>query len=325
MKRLALIALIIVMVISIFSFSSLAADLKIAVLLPGPISDEGWNMIGYNALKAAEKKYGAEIAYTERTPVADYEEIFQGYAQAGFDIVWGHGFQFIDAATKVAPNFPKTIFAVATDLFCQPPNGCSLAIYEAQNGFMQGAIAAILTKTNKVGYIGGMGTSSIIKSKKGFEAGVRYISPDVEANNAIVGSFEDPVKAKEIAKAMAQKGVDIIVADADAGNVGIIEAAREEGIKIIGSSGDYGESYPDVVITSGVEDFPKVLSALVDDVLEGKFEPKIYEAGLREGAIRLAPFREYEKKISKEDMAKINQVVEDLKSEKIDLPKLLED
>ena len=103
-----------------------------------------------------------------------------------------------------------------------------------------------------------------------------------------------------------------------------VEAAREEGIKVIGSSGDYGLAYSDVVITSGVEDFSKILEALLDDVVAGTFEPKVYEAGLREGAIWLAPFREHEKEISKEVLAKINQVVVDLISEKIDLLKLLE-
>lgn len=122
MKRLMLIILIIVMTIGVFSLCSWGADLKIAFLLPGPISDQGWNMMAYNALKAAEKEHGAEIAYTERTPVSDFEEIFRGYAQAGYDIIMGHGFQFGDTAKKVAKEFSNTVFIVTSTDISQGPN-----------------------------------------------------------------------------------------------------------------------------------------------------------------------------------------------------------
>ena len=325
MKRLMLITLIIVMTIGVFSLYSWGADLKIAMLLPGPISDQGWNMMAHNALKAAENEYNAEIAYTERTPVSDFEEIFRGYAQAGFNIIMGHGFQFGDVAKKVAQEFPKTIFIVSSSDISQAPNLASFRTMDAQAGFIQGVVAALLTKTNKVAYIGGMEIPPTINQNGGFRAGVKYINPNVEVISAFTGSFHDVAKAKEMAKAIAQKGVDIIVPDADVANLGVIEAAKEEGIKIIGCSTDMGEVSPDITITSLLEDFSKAFTTVVGYVLEGKLEPKAYEMGVQEGALNLAPFRKYEEKVSKEDMAKINQVLDDLKSGKIDLAKYLED
>ena len=325
MKKLILIGLIILVIATMFSFSSLASGLKIAGLFPGPISDQGWNMMAYNAFKAAEKEYTAEIAYTERTPVSDFEEIFRGYAQAGYDIIVGHGFQFGDAAKKVAKEFSNTIFIVTSTDISQEPNLASFRTNDPEAGFIQGVVAALLTETNKVCYIGGMEIPPTINQNKGFRAGVKFIDPDIEVTSAFTGSFNDTAKAKEMAKAMAQKGVDIIIPDADQANLGVVEAAREEGIKIIGCSIDMGEAYPDIVITSLVEDFPGAFVSLVGYILEGKFEPKAYEMGVKEGAIGLAPFRKYEDKVSKEDMAKINQVLDDLKSAKIDLANYLED
>jgi len=325
MKRLMLVTLIIVMIIGVFSLYSWGADLKIAMLLPGPISDQGWNMMAHNALKAAEKEYNAEIAYTERTPVSDFEEIFRGYAQAGYDIIMGHGFQFGDTAKKVAQEFPKTIFIVSSSDISQAPNLASFRTMDTQAGFIQGVVAALLTKTNKVAYIGGMEIPPTINQNRGFRAGVKYINPSIEVISAFTGSFHDVAKAKEMAKAMAQKEVDIIVPDADVANLGVVEAAEEEGIKIIGCSTDMAEVSPDITITSLLEDFSKAFTTVVGYVLEGKFESRAYEMGVREGALSLAPFRKYEEKVSKEDMAKINQVLNDLKSEKIDLAKYLED
>ena len=86
--------------------------LKVAILLPGVITDQGWNTLAYNALKTVEKNLGAEIAYTENTPASDYEEIFRGYANAGFDVVMGHGYEFGDAALLVAKEFLDKYFIV---------------------------------------------------------------------------------------------------------------------------------------------------------------------------------------------------------------------
>ena len=147
MKKLILIGLVILVIATMFSFSSLASGLKIAGLFPGPISDQGWNMMAYNAFKAAEKEYTAEIAYTERTPVSDFEEIFRGYAQAGYDIIVGHGFQFGDAAKKVAKEFSNTIFIVTSTDISQEPNLASFRTNDPEAGFIQGVVAALLTET----------------------------------------------------------------------------------------------------------------------------------------------------------------------------------
>ena len=102
--------------------------LKVAILLPGVITDQGWNTMAYNALKAVEKNLGAEIAYTENTPASDYEEIFRGYANAGFDVVMGHGYEFGDAAMLVAKEYQDKYFIVTSTQISQEPNLSSFVI-----------------------------------------------------------------------------------------------------------------------------------------------------------------------------------------------------
>ena len=104
MKKMTLSLFICLLTVAVFaggqSEDSAEDTLKIACMLPGPANDGGWNTLMYNSLKHQESVYGAEIAYTERTPASDYEEIYRGYAEAGFDIIFGHGFEFGEPAKK---------------------------------------------------------------------------------------------------------------------------------------------------------------------------------------------------------------------------------
>ena len=297
------------------------ASIKVAILLPGSINDQGWNTMAYLAMKTVEKELGAEIAFTEQTPASDFEEIFRGYSIGGYDLIMGHGFQFGDAAKKVAKDFTDKYFIVTSTNIFQEPNLGSFRINDPQSGFVQGYIAALLTKTNKVGSIGGMEIPPVINQQKGFMAGAKYCNPDVEVVTAFTGDFYDVAKAKEMAKAMYHEGMDIIVADVDKASLGITEAARELGFLVIGSSGDLGKENSDVVITSLFEDFSKVFVILVGRIIQGEFEAKPYEMGVQDGVVRLAPLRAGD--VSSKDREKIDQLMKDLKNDKINLDKYL--
>ncbi len=299
-----------------------SGKIKVALLLPGSITDQGWNWVAYNALMAVEKEVGAEVAYTERTPASDYEEIFRGYAVAGYDIIMGHGFEFGDAAKKVAKDFPDKYFIVTSTNISQQPNVASFVINDPQSGFLQGYIAALLSETGKVGTIGGMEIPPIINQQKGFEAGAKYYNPDVKVTMVLTGSFHDVAKGKEMAKALIDTGIDILAADADETNLGVIEAARDAGIQVIGSSADLGAENKDVTITSVLEDFSRVFILLTRKVVDGKFEAAPLQMGMEEGVVYLAPFRG-KRKLTADEKQKIDTLVNDLKSGKIDVSKYL--
>jgi basic membrane protein A and related proteins len=296
--------------------------LKIAALLPGPINDGGWNTLMYNSLLYQEEKFGAEIAYTERTPASDYEEIFRGYAESGYEIIFGHGFEFGDPAMKVAPDYPDVTFIINSTNISQEPNLGSFLVYDFQCGFAQGAVAAIASESGVVGFVGGMEIPPIVNQGKGFVAGAKYINPDVDAKYLLTGDFHDVAKAKEMTKSLISEGADIVVADADEGNHGIIEAVEEADALVIGCSGDLYETVPEareVVLTSVTEDMPMGHSLVIEHILDGSFKPRNYLIGFEDGAVDLAPFRDKASLFSDEQIAKINEILDGLKDGSIDV------
>lgn len=325
MRKLVLIVAVILLSISFFSIDTFATDLKVAMILPGPISDHGWNMMAYEALKNVESELGVEIAYNENTSSSEYESIFRGYSAAGYDLVIGHGFEFSNAAKKVALQYQDTKFLITSSNITQKPNVASFRLNDAQSGFFQGVIAAFLTESNKIGTIGGQEIPPIINQQKGFRAGVEYIDSDIKTTSTYTGSFTDVAKAKEMAQAMIENNIDVIIADADEANLGIIEAAKEaKDIMIIGSSGDLGKKSPNVVVTSLVEKFSKGVLKVVKEIQQGDFTNKVYEIGMKEDAITIAPYRAFKDKLSKEEKESIGELVEKVKSGKINLEKHLE-
>ena len=300
-----------------------AAKIKVALVLPGPITDQGWNQMAYSGLTGVKEAYGAEIAYTENTPASDYEEIFQGYAVAGYDVIVGHGFEFGDAAKAVAKRFPNTKFIVTSTNISQAPNVASLSTNETQSGFVQGAIAALLTKTGKVAFIGGMQIPPTLNQKNGFIAGAKYVKPSVQATGAFTGSFDDVSKAKEMARAMLEGGADIIVPDADAANLGVVEVVKEKGAFIVGTISDMGQNYPDITITSSIHNFQTSFKTAIGYVLNGTFKPVAYDMGLKEGTIYLAPYRAQKSRITGDVKKKIDTIVAKLTAGQIDLKALV--
>lgn len=304
---------------------------SVALLLPGSIDDQGWNYIAHQALMHVKEEIGSEVAFSEKVPASDYEEVFRGYANQGFDVVMGHGFEFGDAAKKVAQNFEDTYFIVTSTNITQEPNLSSFRINDPQSGFVQGSIAAMLTETGIVGTIGGMEIPPIINQQKGFKAGAKYVQEqyldkEVKVRQVMTGSFHDVAKAKEMAKAMIEAGADVIAADADEASLGVFEAIKEadKTVYALGSSGDLGKSNPDVVVTSLVESFDTAFEVLLRDIMKGKFDVKAYELGLEDGVVSLAPYREFSDDVSDQTKERVQTIIEKLKSKEINVDKYLE-
>ncbi len=315
-KSLLLVTVLILACMTVFAAGAKeeAADdqLKIAGLLPGPINDGGWNTLMYNSLLHQEEAFGAEMAYTERTPASDYEEIFRGYAESGYDVIFGHGFEFGAPAQKVAPDFPDVTFIINSTDISQSPNLGSFLVYDFQCGFVQGAVAAIASKTGVVGFVGGMEIPPIVNQGKGFVAGAKYVNPDIDAKFLLTGDFTDIAKGKEMTKSLIAEGADVIVADADETNHGIIEAVEEAGAYVIGSSGDLYETVPearDVILTSVTEDMPAGHELVINEILDGTFTPKNYLIGFAENAVALAPFREKADELSADQLEQIETIL----------------
>ena len=226
-------------------------DVKVALVLPGSANDKGWNQEAYDGLEKI-KDLGCETAYSENVQASDYETIFRGYADQGFNVVFGHGTEFEDAAEKVAEDYPDTIFCITSSDISQDPNVCSLQNLNNEQGFIAGVVAALATESKKVAAIGGMEIPSIQSYIMGFEQGVEYVDNGTEALTAYTGDFSDATKVKEQANAFIEQGADIVSQDADEAGLGLFEAIKDapDGVYAIGAVKDQYDECPGKVLTS---------------------------------------------------------------------------
>lgn len=298
------------------------AKFKIAALLPGPINDGGWNASAYDGIQKAGKELGAEVAYRESVPQSDFEEAFRAYASQGYNVIIGHGFQFGDAAKKVAKEFPKTVFLITDSQISQEPNVGSYSVLAKQAGFLGGALAALMTKSNKVACVGGLSIPPVTDTIEGFKKGVKYVNPKVEAMTTITGSFEDVAKAKETARAFIESGADIIMHNADQAGLGVIQAAQEKKILAIGVIKDQSSIAPDTVFVSAYRNIADGIVYMIKQVQQGQFKPQFYPLGVKQDVVGLYWNPQLQNKVPPEVKSKIDQIIQDLKDGKIDIDKL---
>ena len=254
-------------------------EFKVAMLLPGSISDAGWNALAYEGLKAIEKELGAEISHAETRTPTDQEEQFRSYALDGYHIVFGHGYEFQDPAKAVAPDFPETIFITSSG-GTVTDNISPTNFRVEQPAYLLGVIAGMMTQTNKLGVLGGQNIPSVNSTFMAFEGGAKSVNPDVDVSWVYVGNWEDIGKGKELSLAQINEGVDFIFPNADAAGLGAYEAAelaQKEGktVYTFGANRDKSDISPSTVVANAVIT-PKAFVKIAKIIKEGAFKPQIY-------------------------------------------------
>ena len=257
---------------------------KVAMLLPGSISDAGWNALAYEGLKAIEKQLGAEISHAETRTPTDQEEQFRSYALDGYNIVFGHGYEFQDPAKAVAPDFPETIFITSSGGTITD-NISPVNFRVEQAAYLLGIIAGEMTRTNKLGVMGGQNIPSVNSTFMAFEGGAKSVNPEIEVSWVYVGNWEDIGKGKELALAQINEGVDFIFPNADAAGLGAYEAAEifnksetaeKEGkmVYTFGANRDKSDISPTVIANAVIT--PNAFVQIAKIIKEGEFKPQIY-------------------------------------------------
>jgi basic membrane protein A len=263
---------------------------KVALVMPGSIADQGYNAAAYAGLVAIEEDLGAEVAYTEMVPIAEYEEAFRNYAAEGYDIVIGHGFEFGDPIEVVAPEFPDTKFLVVNGIVAGE-NYASLLHQNHQTAYVCGYIAARMSETGKLAAIGGFAYPVIIEQLEAYRLGAESVDPNIEVTIAYLDTWDDIALGKEAALAQISAGADCIFHVADAAGIGVIQACEEQGVWAIGFAYDQNELAPDTVITSTIIDYARMMTQAVEDIQDGTFEfDTIHLYGLDTGVIRVADY-----------------------------------
>jgi basic membrane protein A len=265
---------------------------KVAMILPGPIGDQGWNTKAYLALEEY-KKLGFETAYTDQVPTPDNESYLRSYGQQGFDLIVGHGFTFVDTVMKVAPEFPNSNFFITAGL---PPEGVEIPknvnfmqYKSEQSYYLAGMLAGLMTKSNKIGYVGAQATPICLADLAAFKLGAREVNPNIEVMSVWVGAWEDPAKGREAAITQIDNGADVLIHDADLTGTGALRAAKEKGVYAIGCVDDQSSIAPELFLTSAMIDVTGAIGAQMDRIEQGEFGG-VWKPGMKEGVIALAPF-----------------------------------
>jgi len=225
-----------------------AKDLKIAMVMQGPISDMSWNYSSYYALQLMEKE-GATISFNENADPADLVEYVRTYGAEGYDLVMINDDRNQEDMVAAAANFPNTQYVIVNGM-TYGDNATAIFFADEDQGFVAGVIAALVTKTKTVGFVGGLEFIPIINSSKGFAQGVAFVDPTIKVQTVFTGDFVDSVKAKNQALALIESGCDVLVPNADAASQGVVEAAQEKGALVV-TNGEGMEAFgPDAVLVS---------------------------------------------------------------------------
>jgi basic membrane protein A len=256
----------------------------VALLTPGPISDQGWNAAAYEGLQEIHRDLHVPVAHVQvRTP-SEFEEQFRDFAAHGAWLVIGHGFEFQDAAARVAPSFPNTVF-VTTSGSTIRPNLAPMVFELEQATYLCGLAAGRMTRTGRIGAVGGVEIPSVASTFLAFEAGVRAANPDAKVSVVYTGSFDDAAAARQATLALIDQDSDFVIHNADAAGAGVFQAARERGVLAFGTNRDQNALAPDTVLASAVIDIPKAFVAVAREVHAGRFHARSIRFGIADGVI----------------------------------------
>ena len=264
----------------------------------GGRGDKSFNDGAYLGGERAEKELGARVHFIEPGEGSDREAGLRLLAAEHMDLVIGVGFIFTDDLTALAKEYPNVHFAgvdyaLATDstgaVIPPPPNLAALKFREEQGSFLVGALAALVGKSKRVGFIGGMDIPLIHKFEAGYRAGVKQVCPDCTVVAQYAGvtpeAFRNPGRGKELALAQYQSGVNVIFHASGSTGLGVFEAARQTGKLAIGVDADQYNEAPGFILTSMVKGVDAAVYDAIKRVKDGKFTGGIYQFGLAENGV----------------------------------------
>jgi basic membrane lipoprotein Med (substrate-binding protein (PBP1-ABC) superfamily) len=256
---------------------------RVALLTPGPISDQSWNAGAYQGLTRIRDSLGASVSHVQTKTPAEFEENFRQYGAQGYRLVFGHGFEYQDAAKRVGPVYPKTNYVVVSATTAVPPNVASIEFAFDEPSYLAGMLAGAMTRTNVIGTIGGTELPPVKQSFEAFANGAHAVNPKVSILSSFVGNWEDVSAGKEQALAQIARHADVIFQNADAAGLGVFQAARERSnVFVIGSNSDQNAVAPNVTLGSVVIDLPHAYLLVGREVQSGTFAPRIISLGMKD-------------------------------------------
>lgn len=257
---------------------------KIAIALPGAITDKAWNQSGYEGVQLAEQKLGAETAFLEQVPQAEQTEVLTDFARKKYNLIFAHGGQFDAAIQQVAPQFPDTFF-IAVNGAVKGDNIAALRINHQQASYLCGIIAASMTKSNQIAYIAGQKFAATEEELRGLELGAKSANPKIKVSSTFTGDWNDVSQAKEATLALISTGADVIYQWLDNASPAVLQTASEKGVYGFGNTNDQLEIAPKAVLTSAVKRMDLAIAYIAELAKNKQLKGDIYKIGLEKSDI----------------------------------------
>ena len=259
----------------------------------GGRGDKSFNDAAFAGLTQAQQQLGIRFTTLETSEGSDREAQLRQLASGDSKLIFGVGFLFTDDVRALAKEFPEKKFAcvdyTVTPNDTLPPNLVALKFREEEGSFLVGALAALLTKTNKIGFVGGMEIPLIRKFQAGYVAGAKAANPAVQVMVKYAGTtgaaFKDPTKGKELALAEYHAGADIIFHASGSTGLGVFEAGRELKKLAIGVDSDQYDEAPGVVLTSMVKRVDTAVFDTIEELKNGQWKNGVRDFGLAEKGV----------------------------------------
>ena len=307
-----------------------AKKLRVALVTDGLWLDGGWGTAAFNAGKHLESQ-GYKVTYSEHVGVNEMEPTLTKYAKEGYGLIIAYSFIWGDPVATVAKDFPNTKFVVFTGLV-NSDNVASIFPMQQEGAFLLGSLAAMMSKTGIIGYVGGDQYPNLINLFEGYMQGARMINPNIKiVGTYLGGEWNNPAKGKEAALTLIDKNADIILQVADTSGNGVIRAAQERGIFVLGAVSDQNRLAPDTVLSSFVLDVYKGFDFSAKMVEEDRFQGKIFKPGIEtgkgspgDGIVYLAPFHDLDSKVPTTVKERLQQLTQDVIDKKIVIPERYE-
>lgn len=297
-----------------------AADLKIVLLLPGPINDQSWNATNYAGLVKSNETLGTNIEYVENVQAADYESTFRNYAERDYDLIMAAGTQFDEAANKVAKEYPDTKFTVVNGLISEGENVAPIFPKEYEASYLAGIIAGEITDNGQFATIGGFPNDAMEKlldvyEKTAVELAMERGIEDAQATRAYANSWDDVALGKQMAESMIADGADTLFVYANQVGLGAIQAASEQGAYFVGFSSDQNSVAPGTVLASVAFDFETFYTWAIDKFINGELDGNmVHKAGIQEGIFK--PY--YTDQIGDDIRAKVDEAMDRASNGEVD-------
>lgn len=277
--------------------------------------DKSFNEAAYNGAERWKKESGKAYLDFEIANEAQREQAMRRMAERGANPIIGVGFSQASSIEKVSKEFPKLSFVII-DSVVKQPNVESIVFKEHEGSFLVGMVAALASRSGKVGFVGGMDIPLIRKFQCGYEQGARFANPKVEVSAAMTGTtpaaWSDPTRGAELAKAQFAKGIDVVFAAAGGTGVGVYQAAKDAGKLAIGVDSNQNHVQPGTMLTSMVK---RIDNAVYTSAK--KSTPGVTVLGLKEGGVDYALDQYNAKLISADMKAKVDKAKADIIAGKI--------